>query len=537
MKHKIILVLLAIAVFIPTAVAIASYRSTLVEPVSAKNIQTMELSDLAGKTTTFSARGGKSEESMINFFLQMNEDATKISSLPAPLVGTSFFKVSMKSAQKTADYQYYFSTNPQEAYFLNGAGEAYQISEKYAAEFIGSKYASSLYLNAVVPSLEIAGWSGGSVLPKNALWMYKNSAGAFVECDPDMSAAAQSVSLEGGLDMGFTIQPDNFSLKLTDHATGAVVYNDQYANIDSLTLAKSVVLDVEITAKWYEDVARDYYGEMEYAFTADIAAPASFRLADTAIENGTFTVVSATNIADPSRVIFSSEPEIDYAPTFFLDGELAYALLPIRCDQAAGAYTLTFKYGGVTENLTLNVTQKPVRQFENTVTAAIARATRTEQTLASYADATASAFSTGSAERYWDGLFLQPQGLIIRGFGHRVRVTATGDSYTSDGVEYSVSAVGQPVAAVNRGKVVFAGYTEFGGNTVVIEHGYGLKSWYRCMDSLSVSVGDVVEKGAAIGTTGKTGFCQYTGVTAGLCVFDVPVSPYPSWEKEIKLVP
>ena len=537
MKHKIILVLLAVAVFIPTAVAIASYRSTVAAPLSEKNVQTLELSDLAGKTYTFTRRGSASEEDMIGFFLQMNEDATKISSLPAPLMGTSFFKVTMKSAQKTADYQYYFSTNANEAYYLDGNGDAYQISEKYAAEFISSKYASSLYLNAVVPVLSISG-ADGDVLPGSALWMYKNSAGAFVECDPDVTEAQQSVSIEGGLDLNFTLAPDNFNLKMTDQATGAVVYNDQYSNNDTLSLSKSVVLDVEIVAKWYEDPARDYYGEMHYAFTADISEPAVFRLADTTIENGTFTVVSATNIADVSRISFSSEPSINYTPVFYIDGDLAYALLPIRCELAAGTYTLTFKYGGVTDELKLNVTQKLLRNFDSDISAAVVRSTRTAATLAAYREATAAAFASGSAERYWDGLFIEPAGRVIRGFGHNVRITATGEKYVSDGVEYWIeNGATVDVGATNRGRVVFAGYTEYGGNTVIIEHGYGLKSWYRCLSEITVSVGDFVETNAVIGKTGKTGFIQFTGSNCGLSVFDVPVSPYPSWEKEIKLVP
>ena len=48
--------------------------------------------------------------------------------------------------------------------------------------------------------------------------------------------------------------------------------------------------------------------------------------------------------------------------------------------------------------------------------------------------------------------------------------------------------------------------------------------------------GDSVTKGTAVGKTGKTGFTKDNGVHVGMTVFDVPVSPYPAWETEIKIV-
>jgi len=538
MKNKILLILLAIAVFIPSVIAIISYNSTNDAPVSEKNVREIVLSDLSGTEYTFTR--GKEDE-MIDFFLDMNEASAKVASLPDPLIGTDFFKVTMKSAQKSADYQYYFSTKSTDAYYL-ADGQAYKIPASYAAEFVEGKYAVSLYLNAVVPTLSVS--QQATVLPAAAQWFYKNSAGAFVQCDTATTVDVQNVSLEGGLELLFSLDPDYFNVKLTDTASGAVVFNDLYDNISALNIDKSMKLNVEITAKWYEDAARDYHGEMQYSFASDISAPAEFFLGETKIENGMFTVVSAKNVADPAKVSFTSTPDIGYTPTFFMDGDTAIALIPIRCELAAGTYTLSFKYGGVTEDLSLEVTNRNVRLFNYNVTAAIANATRTDATIADFKEAVADVVSTGDGTQYWSGIFTNPvklkhtgpyDGVVTTGFGHTRKITATGVSYTHEGVDY-ITATGAKAFAVNSGKVVFAGFTTLGGNTVVIEHGYGLKTWYSHLSEMLVSVGDMVAYEQEIGVSGSTGFTNQNGIHYGMTVFDVPVSPYPAWANEIKIV-
>lgn len=44
------------------------------------------------------------------------------------------------------------------------------------------------------------------------------------------------------------------------------------------------------------------------------------------------------------------------------------------------------------------------------------------------------------------------------------------------------------------------------GNTVVIEHGGGLKSYFFHLDSLACKQGDIVEKEQLIGQAGSTGY-------------------------------
>lgn len=64
-----------------------------------------------------------------------------------------------------------------------------------------------------------------------------------------------------------------------------------------------------------------------------------------------------------------------------------------------------------------------------------------------------------------------------------------------------------PVLAADSGRVTVAGWPDSGGygNRVMIDHGNGLTTLYAHMSSISVSVGQTVNRGDVIGNVGSTG--------------------------------
>ncbi|MEJ8547380.1 peptidoglycan DD-metalloendopeptidase family protein [Brevibacillus borstelensis] len=66
------------------------------------------------------------------------------------------------------------------------------------------------------------------------------------------------------------------------------------------------------------------------------------------------------------------------------------------------------------------------------------------------------------------------------------------------------------VRAADNGRVVSAGWDGDYGNSILIDHGNGMKTRYGHLRSISVKVGDVVSQGKAIGIMGSTG--DSTGV-------------------------
>lgn len=87
-----------------------------------------------------------------------------------------------------------------------------------------------------------------------------------------------------------------------------------------------------------------------------------------------------------------------------------------------------------------------------------------------------------------------------------------------------------PVEATNSGEVIFAEYLGIYGNTIVIDHGYGLQSLYAHLSSFEVKPGDRVQKGQVIARTGTTGLAAGDHLHFSMLVNGVQVNPLEWWD-------
>jgi murein DD-endopeptidase MepM/ murein hydrolase activator NlpD len=101
---------------------------------------------------------------------------------------------------------------------------------------------------------------------------------------------------------------------------------------------------------------------------------------------------------------------------------------------------------------------------------------------------------------------------------------------SSAGVRFPVSRR-NPVVAGNNGKVVFIGELGLLGNTIIIDHGFGLSSLYGHLSDVKVQRGVSVQKGQEIGQTGSSGFAQSEEVYFEIRLHDVPVAPNEWWDQ------
>jgi len=134
-------------------------------------------------------------------------------------------------------------------------------------------------------------------------------------------------------------------------------------------------------------------------------------------------------------------------------------------------------------------------------------------------------FDKVTPERLWDGKFRIPLDGVTSGtnFGKR-RILNGNPGSPHSGVDLP-GTTGTPVHAAQRGHVVLAEELFFAGNTVVVDHGLGIYTFYGHLSEIGVKVGDAVETGAVLGKVGATGRVTGPHLHWGLTVERARVNP------------
>jgi hypothetical protein len=114
-------------------------------------------------------------------------------------------------------------------------------------------------------------------------------------------------------------------------------------------------------------------------------------------------------------------------------------------------------------------------------------------------------YDTVTPRVFWDGKFRLPLKDVATGGNFGRRRVLNGEARSPHaGIDFPALA-GTPVFASQSGKVVLAEELFYSGNTVVIDHGYGIYTLYAHLSAIGVHPGDTVEVGSEIGEVGATG--------------------------------
>ena len=121
---------------------------------------------------------------------------------------------------------------------------------------------------------------------------------------------------------------------------------------------------------------------------------------------------------------------------------------------------------------------------------------------------------------------LPVKGWVSSHFGYRNEtIFADHEPYFHRGMDIA-SEEGSPVLASADGKVVWTGYDEHGyGNLIVLDHGYGLKTYYAHLSQIKTTAGRFVKKGETIAQVGSTGRSTGPHLHYEVRIFGEPVNP------------
>lgn len=150
-------------------------------------------------------------------------------------------------------------------------------------------------------------------------------------------------------------------------------------------------------------------------------------------------------------------------------------------------------------------------------------------------DAIAKATAESPREKLWRGSFCTPIDVqrVTCDFG-TIRTTQHRGRYAHRALDVISFPPRSLAWASADGKVAIKGRYEVSGNTVVLDHGWGILSLYFHLDDFAkgLEVGKKVEKGNPIGMVGKTGYATGYHLHWEMRINNVPVDPM-QWTKPL----
>lgn len=541
-KKILLFALGLVLLFIPTYIAIASYNSQKPSE-NLPTVSTLTISDPEGRTSTVTS--DNDPNGVFEMFNSINASGTPVSSLPDSLAGNGFLLVTFSTPDSDQSYKYYFTTSSSDCYYADPTGKIYKIAINRAKEFLGSSYSVYLYKTATPPVLTA---SGTSVISATAMeWYYLVSGGTYQQYDYQPSTNdSLTYDVGNNFTFNFSIAPSDSNLKVFN--ADELLYDGGINDLHDLKLTRNSTLRFLITASWAQAGESEYYGNASYEFNALVLAPAEFKIGESVIEHGDIVAISGVNVTNPADIKVTFEPQLanGFEPKFYADGELVHALIPFSYDVPNGEYKITVTYGITTQTLNLTVGEsrygfnKAATKYS--ASEAVISTFYAEDDIAAYNSVRSDICKNTEELKYFSGAFINyetagtltsKKSTIKLGFT-RENILKDGRTFKHTGIDFEVGA-GVDVPAMSSGKVVYAGFCDVLGNFVVVDHGYGLKTWYAHLSEISVSVGDIVRTSQSLGKTGNTGFIIDNRLHVEFTLGDISVAPFSIWDEGIIL--
>ena len=374
-----------------------------------------------------------------------------------------------------------------------------------------------------LPILTIGGQQEG-IAAQSGDYRYRRLDGIFYAGDDTaLTVPPPILELTGGQplpDLDFSREGAQLQLQVLQN--GGRLDMDSWPSIATLPSGEYTV---EILADWDTPY---YSGSLVYPVEISVRNPVRMEVVGTQTYPGEAVVLRAYNLPAGESIRVTSD--IAYTPTFFSEGDgTQVALFPISYVNAPGTYRIVMSCAD--ESRTFSIIVQPKQfQIQNLVVSqeTAEETVNSQKANLEYEQAIAPLRFVADNTAYWQepgGGFVWPStARRTTEFGMIRYVNGAPTSTRHGAIDFAIP-LGTDVPATASGRVLYAGFLQLTGNTVLIEHGYGLKSWYYHMNSLSVTTGEMVKSGQIIGQVGSTGFSTGAHLHFGISVNNIFINP------------
>lgn len=274
---------------------------------------------------------------------------------------------------------------------------------------------------------------------------------------------------------------------------------------------------LDVSCEKYAESGKGY-GILNFAASFWVAAPPRIEASADGVEQGDVLAIRLYNLdesVEPTAKadlggynvspVFTPEVTADIKE---LGVRNMTAYIPVSYEREPGNYTVVVQAGKDRWDLSVTVLQADFPRQDLTIDTWSAEVSEASSWWAyeEFNSKVPPLYTQSEAKSYWKGDFVMPvEGKINTEYGLFRYTNGDPTPERHAGIDID-GETGDPVAAPNDGKVMMAEMLLNTGNTIILDHGNGLKSYFYHMDSLNVAVGDKVKKGDQLGTVGTTGY-------------------------------
>lgn len=216
---------------------------------------------------------------------------------------------------------------------------------------------------------------------------------------------------------------------------------------------------------------------------------------------------------EPSAILTNTTTRMFYVPITYYKAVKEYPLI-VKIDDKEYQYVLDVKDYDFSE-ISFKVSSTVTSQTVNS-----------DEANQEYREKVHPLYKTKSSELYLNGSFIKPvqERRISSEFGQKRYINNATSPKRHSGIDYAADCKTE-VYATNDGVIELSEFLKLSGNTVVIEHGLGLKSYYMHMDDVVLKAGDMVKKGDLIGHVGQTGYATGCHLHFQISIDNQPINP------------
>ncbi|MBO5883976.1 MAG: M23 family metallopeptidase [Clostridia bacterium] len=381
----------------------------------------------------------------------------------------------------------YFLASNSDSYCTDSSGSWYKIERTDAYNFLISSYSETLYEHSIPPLLSTA--DGDIILPNSVKWHYKNYKNEFVPASKNkISSQINSYNITDSLGLQFTTTPDYCTVTVYNQ-NSKKIFEGPLNDISNITVNSDEILTLNVYAEWKKAKQELYFGSTTYNFKVEIRNHSEFYISDNSVSPKEFIVLSCTNISNTDDLEFSTDLR-GFSPNFAYDGEVLKCLIPYPTNHLSDKFNLSVKYGASSETFTISIDKNESsdsNEYDKEFDKKISNILKTAPAPLNIKNC------------YIKDDFLLP---TLQGFNQRDILI---NSELISATEFIAKESAQKVTAATSGKIVAIEKYDLIGNTVIIDHGLGIQTWYFGISDISVSLGDYILQGE---TLGRSGICE-----------------------------